>query len=92
MKKLLTATILATTMTSAYALPTVIPSGYVIPQTSQYQAGYNSGYHKGKSDAYNKIGKTVFFVGLATIAGVFIYELGKESCWTVNENGVVYRF
>ena len=92
MKKLLTATILATTMTSAYANIRIPPAGYVIQNPSQYQSAYNSGYHKGKQDAYNNVIKTVFVTAFVVAAGTMIYHLGKESRWTANENGVVYRF
>ena len=51
MKKLLTATILATTMTSAYANIRIPPAGHVIQNPNQYQSAYNSGYHNGKQDA-----------------------------------------
>lgn len=92
MKKLLTATILATTITSAHALQIVIPSGHVVPQSSAYQAGYNSGYDNGKQDAYHNVAKTVFITAVVVVAGTIIYQLGKESRWTANESGVVYRF
>ena len=46
----------------------------------------------GKHDAYNNVARTAVIVGFTVIAGVIIYQLGKESRWTTNENGVVYRF
>lgn len=92
MKKLLTATILATTMTSAYANTRFPPAGYVIQNPNQYQSAYNSGYHSGKQDAYNKVAKTVFVTVAVVVAGTIIYQLGKESRWTANENGIVWRF
>lgn len=92
MKKLLTAIVLITTITSAHALPTVIPAGHAVPPSSAYQAGYNSGYDNGKQDAYHNVAKTVFITAVVVVAGTIIYQLGKESRWTANESGVVYRF
>lgn len=40
MKKLLTATILATTMTSAYANIRIPPAGHVIQNPNQYQSAF----------------------------------------------------
>ena len=57
-----------------------------------YSQGYHTGYHQGKQDAYSNIGRTAFIVGAVVIASVMIYELGRESRWTANEKGVVYRF
>lgn len=92
MKKLLIATILATTMTSAYANISIPPAGHVIQNPNQYQSAYNSGYHNGKEDAYRNVAKTVFITAVVVVAGTMIYHLGKESRWTANESGVVYRF
>lgn len=64
----------------------------IIRPVPTYSQGYNVGYHHGKTDAYNNIGRTVAIVGAVVIASVVIYELGRESRWTANENGVVYRF
>lgn len=57
-----------------------------------YSQGYNVGYHHGKTDAYNNVARTAAIVGVVVIASVVIYELGRESRWTANEKGVVYRF
>lgn len=92
MKKILTATILAATMTSAYANTRFPPAGYVIQNPNQHQSAYNSGYHNGKEDAYRNVAKTVFITAVVVVAGTMIYHLGKESRWTANESGVVYRF
>lgn len=57
-----------------------------------YSQGYNVGYHHGKTDAYNNVARTAAIVGVVVVASVVIYELGRESRWTANEKGVVYRF
>ena len=64
----------------------------IIRPMPTYSQGYNIGYHQGKQHAYNNVGRTVAIVGTAIVVGIFIYELGKESRWTANENGVAYRF
>lgn len=64
----------------------------IIRPVPTYSQGYHIGYHQGKQDAYNNIERTVAIVGVVVIASVVIYELGRESRWTTNENGVVYRF
>ena len=89
MKKLVSVLALATTISTANAMPTLPHMGTPIPQ---YNYGYNIGYHNGKHDAYNNVARTAVIVGFTVIAGVIIYQLGKESRWTTNENGVVYRF
>lgn len=93
MKKTLIAIILALTATTAQAVSiskhvTTIKTGHQAPVSQ----AYNIGYQNGKSDAYFKIGRTMVFVGVATIAGVVIYHIGKDSRWSANENGVIYRF
>jgi hypothetical protein len=87
MKKLLTAIIIATSCANANAMSSIrhIP---MQPHNNSYQIGY----HTGKQHAYNNVGRTVAIVGTAIVVGIFIYELGKESRWTVNENGIGYRF
>lgn len=89
MKKLVSVLALATTISTANAIPTLPHMGTPRPQ---YNYGYNIGYHNGKHDAYNNVARTAVIVGFTVIAGVIIYQLGKESRWTTNENGVVYRF
>lgn len=89
MKKLITALVLSTTISSANAMNV---GNYVGMPRTPYQNGYEAGYSAGKSHAYNKAAKAIFFTGFTVIAGVIIYQLGKESSWTTNENGVVYRF
>lgn len=87
MKKLLTAIIIATSCANANAMSSIrhIP---MQPHNNSYQIGY----HTGKQHAYNNVTRTAVFVGMAVVAGVIIYELGKESRWTANENGIGYRF
>lgn len=88
MKKLLTATIIATTLGTANAMPTVnLNAG-----NPTYNSAYQIGYHEGKHDAYNNVARAVVITGFVVIAGAMIYHLGKESRWTTNEKGVVYRF
>lgn len=88
MKKLFLTLALASIVSTANALP---PAGYVVNHHNNH-VSYDAGYKKGKSDAYHNVGRTLFFTGCAIIAGVMIYELGKESRWTANKDGVVYRF
>lgn len=89
MKKLVSALALATTISTANAMPTLPHVGTPRPQ---YNNGYNVGYHHGKSDAYNNVARTAVIVGFTVIAGVIIYKLGQNSRWTTNEKGVTYRF
>lgn len=89
MKKLITALVLSTTISSAYALNV---GNYVGMPRTPYQTGYDAGYSAGKNHAYNNVAKTLFFTGFTVIAGVIIYQLGKESRWGVNQNGVTYKF
>lgn len=82
MKKLLIALLLLTT--PAYAVhPTPV---------QVYQNGYRSGYDNGKQDAYNSVARTSFIIIGVVLVGTVIYELGKESRWTANQNGIAYRF
>lgn len=71
---------------TANALPNM-SGGAICPHNE-----YNEGYKAGKSHAYNNTAKGVFIVGVAIIAGMIIYQAGKDSRWGVNENGVTYRF
>lgn len=64
----------------------------IIRPVSTYSQGYHTGYHQGKQDAYNNVARTATIVGFVVIASVMIYELGRESRWTTNDKGVVYRF
>lgn len=89
MKKIITAVALATSISTANAMP---PTPYLGTPRPQYNNGYNAGYRAGKSRAYDNVARTVVFVGVAVIAGVVIYQLEKESRWGVNQNGVTYRF
>lgn len=85
MKKILIALALVFGCMSADAATIVRP-------TPTYSQGYNVGYHHGKTDAYNNVARTATIVGFVVIASVMIYELGRESRWTTNDKGVVYRF
>ena len=86
MKKLFM--ILVTTLCLTNANAATYLQGY----SNGYVNGYNSGHRQGKSDAYNNVARTVFFVAGAMIVGVVIYELGASSKWGYNEKGVTYRF
>lgn len=85
MKKILIALVLVFGGMSADAATIVRPA-------PTYSQGYNVGYHHGKTDAYNNVARTAAIVGVVVIASVVIYELGRESRWTTNDKGVVYRF
>ena len=85
MKKLLTAIALSTCFATANATGMPIHQHYPNPMPQ-------SEYEHGKRDAYNNVARTVVIAGVAIIAGVVIYHLGKESRWTTNENGIAYRF
>ena len=89
MKKLVSVLALTTTISTANAMPTLPNMGTPRPQ---YNNGYNVGYHNGKRDAYTNVARTAVIVGVAVIAGVIIYQLGKDSNWGVNQNGVTYKF
>lgn len=88
MKKLLTAIVIATSCTNANAVSAIKKN----IQTSPTYNTYHQGYRNGKSDAYDNVAKTVFYIGTAVVAGVIIYQLGKQSRWGVNENGITYKF
>lgn len=85
MKKLLTAIALSTCFSTANA--TGMPIYQHMPNPTP-----QSEYNRGKTAAYNNVARTVVIAGVAIIAGVVIYHLGKESRWTTNENGIAYRF
>ena len=66
---------------------------YVPSRQHYYHGVYNNGYRAGKHHAYNNIVRTVALVGFATVAGVIIYQAGKDSRWTMTEDGNIgYRF
>jgi hypothetical protein len=89
MKKIISSLVLATTISTANAMS--LPDYVGVPRP-QYEHSYNAGYRAGKSHAYNNVARTVVVAGVAIIAGVAIYQLGKESRWGVNQNGVTYKF
>lgn len=88
MKKIITAISLIAMANVAEAR--AIPS--LINQNNKFEYAYNRGYRAGKQHVYNQIGKDLVYVGTAVIAGIIIYQLGKNSNWTVSERGVGYRF
>ena len=87
MKKLLTAIVIATSCTNANAMSSIRRI-----TTQSYNNSYQIGYHTGKQHAYDKVARTVAIVGVAVVASVFIYQLGKDSRWGANENGITYKF
>lgn len=88
MKKLVSALALATTISTANAMPALnLNAG-----NPTYNSAYQVGYHQGKHEAYNNVARAVVFTGFVVIAGTMIYHLGKESRWGVNQNGVTYKF
>ena len=88
MKKLLVALTIALSIGTAEAVPVMTRPSYPVPHNN----GYNIGYHNGKKDAYNNVARTAVVVGLFAVATVIIYQATKETRWTANEKGVVYRF
>ena len=86
MKKLLVALTIAVCTTSANAIPRAMPVNH-----RPYTVATND-YHRGKNDAYNNVARTMVVLGLVVVGSVIIYQLGAESRWTTNENGIVYRF
>lgn len=90
MKKILAALLTLTVIGTANAK--AIPNAIYNAKHPTYHSTYHSGYRKGKSDAYNNVAKTVFFAGTAIVVGVFIYQLGKQSRWTLHDGQVGYRF
>ena len=88
MKKLISALAISTIVSTAQALPNMRP----IAHNPASNTSYNLGYNNGKSHAYERSARTAVIVGVAVIAGVIIYQLGKDSNWGVNQNGVTYKF
>lgn len=91
MKKLLTAIVLTFTLTTAQSA--TMPN---FKNPNAYQQGYKYGYargeHHAKQEMQERIYKTATVAGVAVIASVIIYQWGKNSNWTVSQNGVGYRF
>ena len=89
MKKILFGLALATTVSTANAMPTLNQTNPVVPTYN-----YNTAYHAGKQDAYQNVATTLFVLGAAVVVGIVVYELGQESGsrWGLSENGVVWRF
>lgn len=106
MKKLLTIGLTALTVTTANATPSIkgniaststLPvAGYVVPKGQVvrhiYNDGYDHGYKAGKNKQRANTVKALVITGGLVVLGLSIYELGKNSRWTANEDGVVYRF
>ena len=88
MKKIFVLLLCLTLITPAQALSSI----KFRPRQCESCMAYNVGYRNGKHEAYSHTTKTVFFVGTAVIAGVIIYQLGKESRWTAHDGQVGYRF
>lgn len=92
MKKLLIAFVLALTVITAGATPSIHQIGRPTPSSIvAYQNGYNTGYSRGKNRAYDNTIRTVAIIGAVAILGIIIYEAANPR-WTTNENGIVYRF
>lgn len=91
MKKIISAVALATSISTANAMPTV---NQLNPVRPHYNYNYSVGYNHGKHTAYQNFATTLFVVGAIAIAGVVIYHLGEEngSRWGVSENGLTYKF
>lgn len=88
MKKIFVLLLCLTLITPAQALSAI----KFRPHRYESYTAYNVGYQTGRHDARSHTAKTVFFVGTAVIAGVIIYQLGKESRWTAHDGQVGYRF
>lgn len=93
MKKIILTLAVVLFATSANALPSITGKIEQHPSRSiQAHYAYKAGYDNGKTDAYNHVVRTVFVTGMVVVAGIMIYELGKDTRWTANESGIVYRF
>lgn len=87
MKKLLIALTVALSVGTASAVPVMN-----VPRTNYNPYQHHHTYEEGKRDAYANVARTAVIVGVAVIATVIIYQLGRESRWTTTRNGVGYRF
>lgn len=90
MRKIITSALIAAAL--GLSNPAVAVSRTNYNPYNNYHSGYNHGYKDGKHDAYMNVGRTLVITGAVVIAGIIIYELGRDSRWTANEKGVVYRF
>lgn len=87
------AVFLLSTMPAQATASTIIPAPQIVAAYHRgYNNGYNNGKESGKSQAYHNVAKTVFITAVVVAVGTMIYHLGKESRWTTNEKGVVYKF
>ncbi len=88
MKKILVFVFMLMSCANAQALSSIRN----IPMHNHYSS-YDSGYRAGKNHAYNNVARTVAIVGIATVAAVIIYQAGKDSRWTMTDEGNIgYRF
>lgn len=96
MKKLFTIIATITIFTTTNATAMTNPRGQFDTPIKAYDRGYTSGYTKGYSAGErhmkHEIAKAATIAGMAVIASVVIYQWGKNSNWTVSQNGVGYRF
>lgn len=91
MRKFLTSVVLATTL--GFVQPSLANGPFTTAQYALgYQNGYKNGYDDGKDNAYAHAARTALIVGAVAVVGIIIYQATKESRWTANEKGVVYRF
>lgn len=90
MKKLISA-IAITSVLSAPAHALSI-NNYLNGHHDGYHAGYNSGYRNGYHAGKDHVAKNVMIVAGIAIVAVAVYELGKNSRWTANQDGIAYRF
>ena len=89
MKKLLTSIILALMLSITNAQATDSPD-----YMSQLHAVpiHSDPVTPTHHHSHDNIVPIIVVAGIAVIAGVAIYEIVKESRWTANESGIVYRF
>lgn len=87
MRKIFIALLLGVLATNANA-----KNSYKTPCQKSYSAGYTVGYDRGKTHAYNKVGKATVILGTAVLVSLVVYQLGKESRWTATDNGLTYKF
>lgn len=88
MKKIVSVLALATTISTANAMPTLHYTGrpHAAPSTS-----YDVGYRHGKNDAFHTVATVAVVTGILVAAGIVIYK-ASDSRWGMNDKGVVYRF